>query len=109
MAALDKYIEHHKLGADQYKTEKVQAIKRHIATTIVLGDDKDQSSELMMILSSQHVIVPHLSPVMVVMIMMLVMRTFPLAHRSSESEYVPAASSRRRTVKRPDKFKDYYM
>ena len=35
-----------------------------------------------MILSSQHVIVPHLSPVMVVMIIMLVMRTFPLAHRT---------------------------
>ena len=45
VANLDKYIDHHKLGAYQYKTEKVQAIKRHIATTIVLGDDKDQSSD----------------------------------------------------------------
>ena len=68
VATLDKYIDHHKLGAYQYKTEKVQAIKLHIATTIVLG--------MMMILSSQHVIVPHLSPVMVVM------RTFPLGHRT---------------------------
>ena len=45
VATLDKYIDHHKLGAYQYKTEKVQALKRHIATTIVLGDDKDQSSD----------------------------------------------------------------
>ena len=45
VAVLDKFIEHNKLGNFQYKFEKVQAIKRSIARSLIVGNNSEGSDE----------------------------------------------------------------
>ena len=45
VAVLDKFIEHNKLGNFQYKFEKVQAIIRSIARSLIVGNNSEGSDE----------------------------------------------------------------